>query len=531
MAGPPICFKMCYKDPTVNPRVKDMYVCSVANSMATNKAMIKCEIDLRSIFSHESERHKPSRFILRCSREKQLRSLDSCLGKSKDEASTKSSNNDLVSSATSEEISQPTQYLVKNELSKADDHIGSKSDYEDETSGLYIISTMVSINIAVFLFEIASPIKNSELELFSLPALYGAKINHLILYGEWWRLLTPMFLHTGILHIGLGCWALLTFGPQVCRAYGPFTFFLIYVLGGLSGNLTSFLHTPDPTVGGTGPVFAIIGAWLIYHYQNKDAMGKDVFESMYKKAVGATALGFVLSTFGPIDDWMHFGSAFTGIAYGFFTCPTLQIDDSSSETGKENGITLIRRNIDPRKSLVWMEVGKIGRGLMMPMMIANFVVYIIVVGLAAWSIDKYIDGQQDHPHLGGNPSTTYMLEFGLLGGATGLCSLVIGFMHLRAWRSASLASASSSAFISWAITTVAFGFAWKEIKMGGRRGKRLQTLELFITISAISQLLYLMLLHAGVFSKKYGPDYLTHRDDIVVHRVPAQSQPSTSSLE
>lgn len=167
----------------------------------------------------------------------------------------------------------------------------------------------------------------------------------------------------------------------------------------------------------------------------------------------------------------------------------------------------------------------------MPMLAANFVAYTIVVGLAAWSLDKYIDGQQNHPHLGGNPSTTYMLEFGLLGGVTGLCSLVIGFMHQRAWCSASLASASSSAFISWAITAVAFGFAWKEIKMGGRRGKRLQTLELFITISTISQLLYLTLLHAGVFSRKYGPDYLSHGDDIVIHRVPtrSQSQPSTSS--
>lgn len=51
-------------------------------------------------------------------------------------------------------------------------------------------------------------------------------------------------------------------------------------------------------------MFAIIGAWLIYHHQNKDAMGKDAFEKMYKKAVVATALGFVLSTFGPIDDWL-----------------------------------------------------------------------------------------------------------------------------------------------------------------------------------------------------------------------------------
>ncbi|KAI3519288.1 hypothetical protein L1887_08317 [Cichorium endivia] len=160
-----------------------------------------------------------------------------------------------------------------------------------------------------------------------------------------------MFLHTDILHVGLGCWALLIFGPKVCRAYGPFTFFLIYILGGLSGNLTSFLHTPDPTVGGTGPVFAIIGAWLIYQYRNKDAIGKQVFESMYQKAIFATALGFVLSTYGPIDEWTHFGSVFTGIAYGFMTCPTLLQIDDSSDTGKDNRITLVSQNVNPCKSL------------------------------------------------------------------------------------------------------------------------------------------------------------------------------------
>lgn len=57
--------------------------------------------------------------------------------------------------------------------------------------------------------------------------------------------------HSGFLHVALGCWVLLTFGPQVCRGYGPFTFFLIYILGGIAGNLSSFLHTPEATVGGT----------------------------------------------------------------------------------------------------------------------------------------------------------------------------------------------------------------------------------------------------------------------------------------
>ncbi|KAL8246929.1 hypothetical protein R6Q59_008145 [Mikania micrantha] len=353
MVVAPICFKICYKDQTVN---KDMCICykSVGALMRPYKSMLKCANIFRSISANSSERDKSSKFILKSSsRDKHLQSLDSYFGKIKentDQYSPSVLNNDLVSSATREEDSDPTRFFVKNKQAKVDDPVGLNSDY-DETSSLYLIGTMASINIAVYLFEIASPIKNSDLDLFSLPALYGAKINHLILYGEWWRLVTPMFLHTGMLHIGLSCWVLLTFGPQVCRVYGPFTFFLIYTLGGLSGNLTSFLHTPDPTVGGTGPVFGIIGAWLIYQYQNKDSMSKDVFESMYQKAVLAAALGFVLSTFGPIDDWTHFVSLFTGIAYGFFTCPTLQ-----PKTREEIGITLIGRNVDPCISLMFFSI-------------------------------------------------------------------------------------------------------------------------------------------------------------------------------
>ncbi|KAK7266773.1 hypothetical protein RIF29_19428 [Crotalaria pallida] len=226
------------------------------------------------------------------------------------------------------------------------------SQPNDDTSSLYIIGILASVNIAVFLFEIASPIRNADLELFSIPLLYGAKINHLIVVGQWWRLVTPMFLHAGILHLALSFWALLSFGPQVCRGYGSFTFFLIYILGGVSGNLTSFLHTPDPTVGGTGPVFAIIGAWLMYQIQNRDVITNDAWENMFGKAILVTALGFILSNLGPIDDWTHFGAAFTGMAYGYLTSPTLQLDDASTGLGQEEGLKLVRQHGDSCKSLI-----------------------------------------------------------------------------------------------------------------------------------------------------------------------------------
>lgn len=52
-----------------------------------------------------------------------------------------------------------------------------------------------------------------------------------------------------------------------------------------------------------GPIFAIIGAWLIYQNQNKDVIAKDLSDRMFQKAIITTGLSFILSHFGPIDDW------------------------------------------------------------------------------------------------------------------------------------------------------------------------------------------------------------------------------------
>ncbi|XP_021847145.1 RHOMBOID-like protein 9, chloroplastic [Spinacia oleracea] len=206
---------------------------------------------------------------------------------------------------------------------------------EKESGNLYLISTLLSINIAVFLFEIASPVKSSDYNLYTLPLMYGAKVNDLIMVGQWWRLVTPMFLHSGPLHIALGSWVLVSFGPQVCKGYGSFTFLLIFILGGISGNFSSFLHTSEATVGGSGPVFAVIGAWLVYQIQNKELVSKELSDSMFQKAVIATALSFFLGNFGPVDNWTSLGAAVSGIIYGFLTSPVAQVDDAPASSLQE----------------------------------------------------------------------------------------------------------------------------------------------------------------------------------------------------
>ncbi|KAK9114818.1 hypothetical protein Syun_021615 [Stephania yunnanensis] len=281
---------------------------------------------------------------------KELSMLDGYLDKLNQDSIHNFRSTSGVKKIEEEKLNNPAKLAPQNDENNSEDSQAVQA--YDETSDTYLACVLAAINIAVFLFEIASPVKNSDVDLLTLPSLYGAKINQLIVVGEWWRLVTPMFLHYGILHVALSCWVLLSFGPQVCKGYGSCTFLLLYILGGISGNLTSFIHTPDPTVGGTGPTFAIIGAWLIYQIQNKATIPKEASENMFLKAVIATALSFVISSFGPIDEWTHLGAACAGIAYGFITCPTLQLDNASSRSGQEEGIMLVRRNADRCKSII-----------------------------------------------------------------------------------------------------------------------------------------------------------------------------------
>ena len=151
--------------------------------------------------------------------------------------------------------------------------------------------------------------------------------------------------------------------------------------------------------------------------------------------------------------------------------------------------------------LLSMALGKVGKNFMAPLLAVNLVVHVIVVGLAGWSLDKYIDGEQNHPRtyplylssfidfifyitlnghtilsfdefklegrpfcvilgadLGGNTSTSFMLIFALIAGTFGACSVIIGMMHLRAWQHESHAAAASVAIISWAMIALAFGY-------------------------------------------------------------------------
>ena len=73
------------------------------------------------------------------------------------------------------------------------------------------------------------------------------------------RLLTCTFLHAGLLHLGLNCYALFSIGPDVEAVLGYRTFATIYLLSGLGGSIASFLFSDLVTVGASGAIFGLLG--------------------------------------------------------------------------------------------------------------------------------------------------------------------------------------------------------------------------------------------------------------------------------
>ncbi|GAA2636362.1 rhomboid family intramembrane serine protease [Paractinoplanes durhamensis] len=102
------------------------------------------------------------------------------------------------------------------------------------------------------------------------PYTLGGEV-HGIAAGEWWRLFTAMFLHYGILHLGLNMMLLWQLGRYLEAQLGPIRFTALYVLAGLGGNVAAYVFTPQnqPAAGASTAVFGLVAAMFIVNRRLK----------------------------------------------------------------------------------------------------------------------------------------------------------------------------------------------------------------------------------------------------------------------
>jgi membrane associated rhomboid family serine protease len=140
----------------------------------------------------------------------------------------------------------------------------------------------LAVNISIFVvMEFAGGTTNDA----TLMA-FGVKSNAEIDRGEVWRLLTPVFIHIGLLHLFFNSYALWMVGPQVEKLYGSARFVLLYALTGVAGVLGSYFYHPDVvSAGASGAIFGLFGVLAVFGLKYRKTI-----PPFFKRAVGAGVL-------------------------------------------------------------------------------------------------------------------------------------------------------------------------------------------------------------------------------------------------
>jgi len=191
-----------------------------------------------------------------------------------------------------------------------------------ERSPVVTITLMVIMGILYLLQMLTSYLFQQD-----LPAALGMKINQAILDGQYWRLVTPMFLHGSLLHIGFNVYALYILGRPVERYFGHLRYLGLFLLSGITGNLFSFLFTSSPSLGSSTAIFGLLAAEGVFIYQNRELFGER-FATALRQIVQVALINFLIGLSPGIDNWGHLGGLLGGIFFAWFGGPNIKLQGS-----------------------------------------------------------------------------------------------------------------------------------------------------------------------------------------------------------
>jgi len=203
---------------------------------------------------------------------------------------------------------------------------------------LFTIAILIANFFVFLLMWHSSGMTGKALWVFPTPVLlaYGAKLNLLIDQQphQWWRFVTPMFVHIDVLHLAVNMYSLWMLGPYVEKLYGSAKFVFFYVATGIAGVAASYftLLSPDtnlgvfgrfifktqdvPSAGASGALFGLVGVLFVFGIKFRNELPEG-----FKRAFGTGLLpvivlnlfiGFVGQRF--IGNAAHLGGLFSGAA-------------------------------------------------------------------------------------------------------------------------------------------------------------------------------------------------------------------------
>jgi membrane associated rhomboid family serine protease/Flp pilus assembly protein TadD len=187
----------------------------------------------------------------------------------------------------------------------------------EATPQVFITPIIIALNLVVFAVMLASGVSSLSPQSDQL-LKWGADYGLQTLNGEWWRLLSSVFVHIGAPHLLLNMWCLWSLGRLAERMFGNWTFLALYLLCGLGGSLASVWWEPSiVSAGASGAVFGVAGGLVSFWYFGKVALPRSVIKRDFASIL--TFVGYNL-IYGfareGVDNAAHLGGLLTGLALG-----------------------------------------------------------------------------------------------------------------------------------------------------------------------------------------------------------------------
>lgn len=182
----------------------------------------------------------------------------------------------------------------------------------------YFTYAMILVNVILFVWGFLTPSVGEQMILQGgnfAPGIFRS--------GEYYRLLTAMFLHSGPAHIFFNMLILYSIGINIEKLFGTTRFALIYLLGGVAGSLLSALlgFYGSYSIGASGAIFAVLTAEAVFLYQHRRILGPDMRSRLQSLAFWSV-LNLLLGFFATgIDNWGHIGGLIGGGILAWFLAP------------------------------------------------------------------------------------------------------------------------------------------------------------------------------------------------------------------
>ena len=182
----------------------------------------------------------------------------------------------------------------------------------------WVTPALIAINVAIFaaMVFIDPGLRDSDPQGY---LQWGANFGPLTLNGQWWRLLTALFVHVNAVHLALNMWALWNVGRLCERLYGRWLMLFVYLASGLVASLTSLLwNSHVVSCGASGAIFGMLGAFLAFLAHRRHEVPAAVARAHWVSTAVFVAYNLFFGALQtPIDNAAHVGGLVAGFALGW----------------------------------------------------------------------------------------------------------------------------------------------------------------------------------------------------------------------